>query len=93
MIQAYITTGGIFAVNYLPYLPKLGVKPLTDDAEFKKLLKASAKEDPIMRRVQDDFFDRVYFQPAQDFFDSNRFVQALIYPHTESGRAGKPQEI
>jgi chitosanase len=77
LLLLYAERGGIFAPNFAPYLPKLGVVPLADDVQFKKLLKTSAKEDSIMRRAQDIFFDRVYFQPAQDFFDSNRFVQAL----------------
>ena len=57
LIAAYIANKGIFAADFQPYMPQLGVKPLVDDQNFINLLKKSAKDDPIMIKTQDDFFE------------------------------------
>jgi len=77
LIQLYVSKGGSFAAELTPYLPKLSVTPLADDAKFKKLLKDAAKSDPLMRSCQDEFFDHVYYQPAEQFFKGNHFTLPL----------------
>jgi chitosanase len=53
------------------------VDPLVDDAQFKQLLKDAGKNDPVMRQVQDVFFDKRYFQPAMDWADHDGFTLPL----------------
>lgn len=77
LIKMYINNGGIFANGFSPYLPKIGNIPLWDDDVFKSLLKKAAREDKIMQDTQDDFFDKIYYQPAYKFFEVNGFTQAL----------------
>lgn len=77
LIEMYIAKEGLFATQFTPFLPLIRVVPLADDAVFKALLKDSAKNDPIMRRCQDEFFDELYYQPAEQFFKSNKFTLPL----------------
>lgn len=53
------------AEDLKPYLPQLEARDVTLDKhfDFKGLLKL-AGDDPVMRKVQDAFFDRVYWEPA-----------------------------
>ena len=44
--------------------PLIGVKPLVDDSHFKNLLVCAAKEDPLTKEAQDEFFDKAYWTPA-----------------------------
>lgn len=74
LIQMYVNEGGMFGPQLQPYLPKIGVTPLVDDGAFKQLLKDAGKQDPLMAKVQDDFFDKRYFDPAMHWMDVNGFV-------------------
>lgn len=77
LIQMYIDNGGVKANELRPYLPKFGVTPLADDMVFRQLLEDAGKNDPIMKRVQDEFFDLKYFQPAIKWMDINGMVLPL----------------
>lgn len=77
LLEMYIARNGLFAAEFIPYLPKIRVEPLADDQDFKKLLKESAKTDPIMRDCQDEFFEQLYYQPAELFFKGNQFKTPL----------------
>jgi len=77
LLEKYISNKGIFAGEFKIYLPKIGKIPLVDDTVFKNLLKKAAKQDPVMRKSQDDFFEVLYYQPALHFFEKNKFTQAL----------------
>lgn len=65
LIDDYIDAGGLYADEFRPYTDRLANKalPLTNDDQFKQLLKRSAS-DPIMRAVQDEFFDSRYWDPS-----------------------------
>lgn len=66
LIRDYIgEPGAAYAAAFLPYLPELKAKApeLDRDATFRALLE-KAGADPVMQRVQDRFFDRVYWRPA-----------------------------
>lgn len=54
-----------FGARLAPLLPRLRARDasLNNDEHFKNILRASA-DDPVMRDVQDVFFDDVYWQPA-----------------------------
>jgi len=77
LIQMYVDSHGIDSEKLRPYLPKIGVTPLVDDQVFQQLLKDAGKNDPVMRKVQDDFFDKLYFQPALKWADGNGFTLPL----------------
>ena len=77
LIEAYIANKGMFAKGLKPYIPKIGIKPLVNDKAFIMLLKWAAKEDETMIKTQDQFFDKVYYQPALKYFTDNGFTQPL----------------
>ena len=73
----YVNGNGIYSSAIQPYLEKIGVTPLVDDAAFKKLLRDAGSTDPVMQQVQDQFFDLRYFQPAMQWMDNNGFTLSL----------------
>ncbi len=72
-----MAAGGLFSQQLRPYAGKLGSTPLTDDANFKNLLRKAGREDPSMRKTQDSFFDRVYYRPAMKWADTQGFSLPL----------------
>lgn len=77
LIQMYISKNGTFAPQLKVFVNKIGQESLVNNTAFKNLLRRSAREDIIMRTCQDDFFDILYYKPAFQFFQSNRFTTAL----------------
>ena len=77
LIKMYIENKGVFSPEFRPYLPKIGKESLVNDANFKALLRRSAREDSIMRDTQDIFFDVVYYTPALHFFNGYKFTLPL----------------
>ena len=77
LLQMYCTNNGVFTSQFQPFLSLIGEQPLADDVTFKNLLRKSAREDEMMVKCQDDFFDKLYYLPAQHFFEKNLFTQAL----------------
>ena len=73
LVQAYANAGGTFSSALKPYVEKVGRIALTDDANFKQLLKQAGSQDPVMKRVQDDFFEARYFRPAMQWADQQGF--------------------
>ncbi len=65
LLHAYCGAGGEFSEELKPYLSAFDRKDLSldNDVAVKALLR-KAGEDPVMRKTQDDFFDRVYWAPA-----------------------------
>ena len=66
LVKAYTeAAGAALAAELLPYLPRLaGIDLSLDrDSRFRALLR-DAGHDPVMREVQDAFFDRVFWTPA-----------------------------
>ncbi|MEQ1635772.1 MAG: chitosanase [Methylococcales bacterium] len=77
LIQMYVAKKGTFSKQLQEYLPQIGVTPLVHDVAFQRILKEAGNKDPIMRQVQDTFFDKRYYQPALDWADKNGFTLAL----------------
>lgn len=77
LLRMYVEKVGLFAAQFAAYLPLVGVQPLVQDEAFKKLLRDSARIDPLMRQCQDEFFDQLYYQPALGFFEFNKFTTPL----------------
>jgi chitosanase len=77
LLEMYASRNGIFSAQFRPFIAIIGKTPLADNLEFKNLLRKSAREDVVMRTCQDDFFDKLYYQPAQHFFEINLLTEAL----------------
>ncbi|MDD5579911.1 MAG: chitosanase [Methylobacter sp.] len=77
LVKTYVDKHGTYSEQLRDYLPKIGVTPLVNDALFQKHLKDAGDKDPIMRQVQDVFFDKRYFKPAIDWADNNGFTLPL----------------
>jgi chitosanase len=77
LVQMYVDSHGMFSEPLRPFVAKIGVEPLVDNDQFKKLLKDAGKNDPVMRQVQDVFFDKRYFQPAMEWADGHGFTLPL----------------
>jgi chitosanase len=77
LISMYVNADGLFSNQLRPYIAKIGEVPLVDDSQFKQLLRDAGRNDPKMREVQDDFFDKKYFQPAMAWATANGFTLPL----------------
>jgi chitosanase len=77
LVEMYVNAGGIYSEALRPYLNKIEVTPLSDDAVFKQLLRDAGRKDPVMCQTQDVFFDKRYFEPAMAWAGNNGFSLAL----------------
>ena len=77
LVKNYAAANGVFSKKLKPFVDKVGVTPLTDDDTFKNLLKKAGNEDPVMRTVQDVFFDEVYYKPAMKWASDKGFILPL----------------
>ncbi len=77
LVQMYVDASGKYADDLRPYIPLIGRTALVGNAAFKSLLRQAGREDPVMARTQDIFFDRAYFQPALKWANEQGFTQAL----------------
>ncbi len=77
LVQAYVAANGIFSQALRRYAEDVGSRPLTDNHDFKNLLRRAGREDSVMRRVQDQFFNDAYFRPAMAWADRERFTLPL----------------
>jgi chitosanase len=77
LIQMYVDANGTHSSQLRRYLERIGVTALVDDSQFKQLLRDAGKNDPKMRQIQDEFFDKRYFQPAMAWPDQNGFTLPL----------------
>lgn len=77
LVQKYVDSSGMFSNQLKPYAEKVGSVPLTDDQKFKDLLREAGKKDPVMHKVQDEFFDKIYFRPAMKWADDGGLILPL----------------
>ena len=77
LIAMYVQAPGRYGADLQPYADKVGTVPLVDDVRFKQLLRRAGREDPEMRRIQDEFFDRACLIPALAWADEHGFLEAL----------------
>ncbi|HET6974679.1 MAG TPA: chitosanase [Pyrinomonadaceae bacterium] len=90
LVTDYVNAGGLFSQQLQPFADRVGSVALTDNAEFKTLLRRAGREDPVMRKTQDKFFDDIYYKPAMKWADQQGFTLPLsalvIYDsHIHSG--------
>ena len=77
LVANYAAAGGTHSAALGAYVERIGHQPLVDNSTFKNLLRAAGASDPVMRRTQDLFFDRRYFQPAMKWAGEQGFTEAL----------------
>ncbi len=77
LVQMYVDAGGTYSEAMKAYADRIGSTPLVDDAAFKDLLRRAGREDPVMARIQDEFFDNAYYIPALQWADTEGFALAL----------------
>jgi chitosanase len=83
LIQMYIKANGSFKNDFLPYVNKIGIsenglpKSLFEDNNFVEKLKLAGKTDEIMKKIQEEFFEIAYFQPALGWFKLHEFKLPL----------------
>ncbi len=77
LLEKYVSMNGTYSSSFKPYIDKVGKNALTDDKEFIRLLKISAREDAVMCKCQDDFFDLYYYEPAYNWFNGFGFKDPL----------------
>jgi len=66
LIRAYCEAKGRYTGDLKPFLPAFDRRDIKLDTNEKvKGILKSAGDDPVMQKVQDGFFDRVYWEPAQ----------------------------
>jgi chitosanase len=77
LVHDYVAANGMFSEALRPFAERVGSVPLTDNVEFKTLLRRAGREDPVMRQTQDRFFDKRYFRPAMRWAEENGFLLPL----------------
>lgn len=77
LVKAYAEAGGEYSPEFEKWVDRVGKRPfLVDNKKFLSLLE-KAGEDPVMKEVQDNFFDETYWKPAKKFYDKNNFKYPL----------------
>lgn len=77
LVKKYAAAPGKYSAKLKPFVDKIGSVALTDNQEFKDLLKKAGKEDVVMQKTQDAFFDERYFKPAMKWTTANDFILPL----------------
>ena len=77
LVSLYVKGKGVYGVELGKYLEDIGSVPLVDDKEFKALLRKAGKEDPVMAKMQDAFFEDAYFKPALKWARKEGFALPL----------------
>lgn len=77
LVRRYVGADGTYSDALEPYAEKVGSVPLTDDKQFKDLLRKAGREDTVMRQVQDAFFNERYFKPTMKWATDNGFILPL----------------
>ncbi|HGJ63777.1 TPA: peptidoglycan-binding protein [bacterium] len=77
LVRMYVDANGKYSNQMSKFADQVGSNPLTDNTEFKQLLRSAGREDPIMKQTQDNFFEKRYFIPAMKWADDHKFILPL----------------
>lgn len=77
LVRMYVDAQGTNSSDLQPYVDRIGSEELVDNPAFKNLLRRAGREDVLMRRIQDQFFDAAYFAPAMKWADDHTFTLPL----------------
>jgi chitosanase len=98
MIELYCNTPGAAFPRLSSYLPRMQQRDFTLDTDmaFRALLK-QAGPDPVMRTVQDQFFDANYWSPAAqsaaNFGISSALGTSVVYDSHVQGAWGTVRDL
>lgn len=99
LLKAYVEAdGAIFANDIRPYLSRIRSRDssLCSDFGFRGLLRSAGREDVIMMDEQDQFFDRVYWNPAVNRASRINIQSALgtaiVFDSTVHGSWGRMRD-
>ena len=73
----YVNLGAKFSEDFRPYLPKLSQQSLVKNGKFEALLIRAAREDRVYTDLMEDYFYRVYFAKAVEWWEKNGFKEYL----------------
>jgi chitosanase len=77
LVRMYVDAQGMYSNALQTYTDRVGSKELADDTNFKSLLRRAGREDALMRRIQDRFFNAAFFAPAMKWADDHKFTLPL----------------
>ncbi len=98
LLHAYCDAGGSFSDALSAYLPAFDRRDINLDSNEKvKSLLRQAGGDPVMEKVQDGFFDRIYWEPALKSAESTGISRplgiAVIYDSRIHGSYGPIKDM
>jgi chitosanase len=64
VLEVYKERGGVLGESLGAYIGKMKTSSIVNDDSFKAMLRKAGKEDPIMAKVQEDMFEKLYMRPA-----------------------------
>ena len=64
LVQRYVDARGMYSRDLERYAGDAVWVPVTDDLAFRFLLRRAGRNDPVMRKIQDEFFNEEFFLPA-----------------------------
>ena len=79
VLKRYIAKKGAFADELSTQLPQIGKGTLAANKEFHQLLKKAGERDPLMAEAQNEEFNKVYLEPAFNWFTKNAFTLPLSF--------------
>lgn len=77
LVARYVEAGGVYSDDLARYTEEIGSAPLTDDQQFRSLLRTAGRTDAVMREVQDAFFEDEFFAPAMQWATDHGFTLPL----------------
>lgn len=79
VLERYVEDNGAYGTQLVPYIALLKEGDPGTDASFITLLKEIGREDPLMMKVQEQMFDKLYLGPAFDWAARYGFALPLSY--------------
>lgn len=77
LVTRYAEAGGTYSEDLARYADRVGAEPLTDDLQFRSLLRTAGRTDAVMRDAQDAFFEKEFFLPAMQWASDHGFTLPL----------------
>jgi chitosanase len=79
VLKSYVAKKGSFADQVSTYIPDIGKGTLATNKQFHQLLKQAGERDPLMAEAQNEQFNKVYLDPAFNWFTKNGFTLPLSF--------------
>src|SRR4029077_12199070 len=79
VLERYVELQGAFGAEFAPYITALKEGSPGTGADFLNVLKQAGEEDPLMMKVQEEMFDKLYLGPAFEWAAKHGFALPLSY--------------